>query len=155
MLYSFLGLGLGLGVILICLVVLLAYYVFFSLAHMKALKALGYDKAWLAWIPYACYFACADAVCGDEENVMLFHKFSIPAMLFKLWWILPIMVVWLPINEGLTNIISRVISIVFLGWNYAVMYARLENKTEQETQVLGCLSGFLPIIAACKFIGIK
>lgn len=149
------GLGFGLGVMLLCLAIVVAVYVFYGLSHMKALKALGYDKAWLAWIPYGVYFGCADAVSQNEENVMLFNKFSIPSMVFKLWWVLPIVISFLPLNDSLINIVNRVLYIIFLGCTYAKMYARIEGKTEEETQVLGCVSGFLPIIAACKFIGLK
>lgn len=28
-------------------------YILTSIAHMKVLKALGYDNAWMAWIPFA------------------------------------------------------------------------------------------------------
>jgi len=152
---TILGLGLGIGVILACLALAVAIYVFYGLSHMKALKALGYDKAWLAWIPYGVYFGCADAVSQNEENVMLFNKFSVPAIVFKLWWVLPIIISFLPLDASWANLINRVIYIIFLGCTYAKMYARIEGKTEQDTQVLGCVSGFLPIIAACKFIGLK
>lgn len=150
-----LGLGLGLGVLLFLGALIIAVYVFYALAHMKALKALGYDKAWLAWIPYGVYFGCADAVSKDEDKVMLFGKFSIPAMVFKLWWVLPLVINFLPLDESVIQFINRVIYIVFLGCTYAKMYARIEGKEEKDTQVLGCISGFIPIIAACKFIGIK
>lgn len=152
---TILGLGLGLGVMLFLAALVIAVYVFYALAHMKALKALGYDKAWLAWIPYGVYFGCADAVSKDEESVKLFDKFSIPAMVFKLWWVLPLVINFLPLDESVIQFINRVIYIVFLGCTYAKMYARIEGKTEKDTQVLGCISGFIPIIAACKFIGIK
>ena len=42
--------GLGVGIAAVILIIAIACYVIFSYAHMKALKALGYDKAWLAWI---------------------------------------------------------------------------------------------------------
>ena len=103
------GLGLGLGAILACVAIVVAVYVFYGLSHMKALKALGYDKAWLAWIPYGVYFGCADAVSGNEENVMLFNKFSVPSMVFKLWWVLPIIISCLPLNASFVNIVNRVI----------------------------------------------
>ena len=59
--------GLGFMLMLVVLVIVLAIYVLFSYAHMKALKAMGYDKARLAWIPYGCTFACADAAAKDED----------------------------------------------------------------------------------------
>lgn len=153
--YNLIGMGFATIYILVILAVAIAVYVFQSYAHMKALKALGYDKAWLAWIPYANYYACADAVSDNQENVYLFEKYSVPALLFKIWWVIAIVIGWLPINSTVIWILKSLVQIVFLGAAYTKMYARLEYKSEQETQVMGCLSGFLPIIAAIKFIAIK
>lgn len=147
-------LGIGIGALVVAGIIIIFLYVFMSLAHMKALKALGYDKAWIAWIPYGSYYGLADAVCDNEEKVTLFGKFEIPSILFKLWWILPIVLFFLPLGNAYT-LITRVIYIIFLGCTYAKMYARLDGKTEQETQVLGCVSGFIPLIAGCKFLAIK
>lgn len=147
--------GLGLGVMLFCIVLIIAAYVLYGISHMKALKALGYRNAWLAWIPYGCYYACADAVSGNEEKVKLFDSFDIPAMIFKLWWVLLIVLDFIPLNDTAVSIIKFALNIVFLGCTYAKMYARLENKAEKDEQVLGCVSGFLPIIAVCKFLCIK
>lgn len=50
-------------------------YVLTSIAHMKALKALGYDNAWMAWIPFAQQYALADVAAGNQETVMLLDHF--------------------------------------------------------------------------------
>lgn len=151
--------GLGIGIILVCLVVSVAAYVLSAFAHFKALNALGYDKAWMGWIPYARFYAYADAVAGDEENVKLFDTLEIPAVVFKLWWVVELVLAVLSlvvsINSTLVNVINIVLEVVFLGCTYAKMYARLENKTEKDEQVLGCVSGFLPIIAIVKFLSLK
>ena len=57
-------LGASIGVILLCLVVVVACYVLYAVSHMKALKALGYKNAWLAWIPYGV-FLC---MCGCSSR---------------------------------------------------------------------------------------
>lgn len=151
-------LGFGMGIIILSLVVGIVFYVLTSLGHMKALQALGYDKAWLAWIPFGVYFGCADAVYGNDEKVMLFGKFEIPAIIFKLWWIIPIVIFFLPVEGILLSLLSlldTVVRVVFLGYTYTKMYARIDGKTEQDSQVLGLLSGFIPLIAAVKFLTIK
>lgn len=151
-------LGFGIGIIILSLVVGIVFYVLTSLGHMKALQALGYDKAWLAWIPFGVYFGCADAVCGNDEKVMLFGKFEIPAIIFKLWWIISIVIFFLLLKgfpASLLNFINLVVRVVFLGYAYTKMYARIDGKTEQDSQVLGILSGFIPLIAAVKFLTIK
>lgn len=152
---AFIGFGLLFFVILLVLVI--AIYVLFSLAHMKALKALGYDKAWLAWIPFACTFGCADAVAKDEDLVDMFGSFSVPAFVFKLWWIVPLVVAlpFVPFPGGLGRLQTFALNIVFLGSIYAKMFAALDGKTESEEQVLGCVSGALPIVAVFKFLCIK
>ncbi len=147
--------GLGIGFIVAAVLVAIALYVFTSYAHMKALNLLGYDKAWLAWIPYGVYYACADCVSDNQENTMMFNKFSVPTLVFKLWWIVALVVTYLPWNSTITGIIRTALFIVFLGYTYAKMFARLEGKTEEETMAVGCVSGFLPIIAAIKFMLVK
>ena len=127
-------LGASIGVILLCLVVMVACYVLYAVSHMKALKALGYKNAWLAWIPYGVFYACADAAAeGEGEKVKLFGSLELPAMVFKLWWILPLALLFIP----------------------AKMYAKLEGKQESETQAIGCVSGLIPIIAVVKFLSYK
>lgn len=151
---TLLGLGLGMGFLVVVVIISVAVYVFNAFAHMKALKALGYQNAWLAWIPYGNYYGYADAVSQGEEKVMLFGKVGIPALLFKLWWILPLALGFVLEGEVYT-VLVRLINIVFLGYTYTRMYARIEGKTEEETTLLGCVSGFLPIVAAIKFIGLR
>ena len=105
--------GLGVGIAAVILIIAIACYVIFSYAHMKALKALGYDKAWLAWIPYGCTFACADAAAKDEDPVELFGSFTVPALLFKLWWILLLVLGFLPFPGWLSNVLNIALNIVF------------------------------------------
>ncbi|MDE7478210.1 MAG: hypothetical protein K2M91_09725 [Lachnospiraceae bacterium] len=135
--------------LVVVLVVMLVCYVLTSLAHMKALKALGYDKAWMAWIPLAQQYALADVAAGNEDNVTLFGTLTVPATLYRFWWILWIVLPFVPFIGGLA---STVVMVVFLGNCYVKIYARLDGTSEQEQQVIGYLSGFLVIIAVVKFL---
>ena len=136
----------------VVLVIVIACYVVFSLAHMKALKALGYDKPWMAWIPFANYYAYADSVTKGQDSVTLFGNVTIPVMVYKLWWIAGFVAPFIPV---IGTLLSTVITVVFLGNCYVKMYARLENTPEQDQQVIGYLSGFLGIIAVVKFLAGK
>ena len=40
--------------------------------------------------PYGVFYACADVVTGQDEKVKLFGSLEIPAIVFKLWWIIPV-----------------------------------------------------------------
>lgn len=134
------------------LVIGLVVYVLSSLAHMKALKALGYSKAWMAWIPFVRLYAFADVAADNQESVHMFGSISVPAVLYKFWWVVWIVLPFVPIIGSLA---STVVLVVFLGNCYVKMYARLEGTTEQDQQVIGYLSGLLPIIAIVKFLAGK
>lgn len=110
------------------------YYVAFSWSHMKALKALGYDKAWLAWIPFGVLFACSDAVTGDADQVRMFNSFEVPAAVFKFWWIAQLALWVLSLSGPLATLINLALNITFYGCTYAKMYALLERKAEEETR---------------------
>ena len=114
--------GMGMAIIAIVGIVVIACYVIFSVSHMKALKAMGYDKAWLAWIPYG------------------------------VWWIVPLVLNFISFNSGLETMINFALNLVFLGSTYAKMYAILDHKTEKETQTIGAVSGIVPIVAVVKFL---
>lgn len=142
-----------LGAYIVAIVVIgLIVYVLSSLAHMKALKALGYDKAWMAWIPFAQQYALADVAADNQQSVHLFGSISVPAVLYKFWWILWIVLPFVPVIGSLA---STVVLVVFLGNCYVKIYARLDGTSEQEQQVIGYLSGFLSIIAIVKFLAGK
>jgi hypothetical protein len=44
------------GMIVIAVLIAIAFYIYTSFAWMTIAKRLGYDKAWLAWIPVANFF---------------------------------------------------------------------------------------------------
>lgn len=147
------GLIAALGIYLIFVfVVIIAVYVLYSLSHMKALKALGYDKPWMAWIPFANYWALADVALNGEESMNLFGSFSIPAIAFKLWWLIAYIVMFVP---AVGQLLYLAVTIIGLGTCYIKMYARLDGKDEKDVRVLGYLSGWIPLIAMCKFLAGK
>ncbi len=141
------------GVYLIAvLAVVIVIYVLYGISHMKALKALGYDKPWMAWIPFANYWALAEVVLNGQESITLFDSLNIPAMLFKLWWVIAFCVSYIP---GLGAILNVALRVICLGTCYTKIYARLDRTDEKDTQVLGYVSGFISIVASCKFLAGK
>ena len=141
--------GIFWGSILFVLVLMGIVCVLYGISHAKALKALGYDRPWMVWIPFANFWALAEVALDGEENIVFFDSFSVPATLFKLWWLIVYGVSMVPVVGAILNIAIRVIC---LGTCYAKMYARLDGKTEAETQALGYVSGFFPVIAVFKFL---
>ncbi|MDO4262246.1 MAG: hypothetical protein Q4C82_09215 [Eubacteriales bacterium] len=144
-----LGVGLLLGIVAITIV----WYVAFSYSHMKALNALGYSKPWLAWIPFGVYYACAEAVEPEDHPVQILGSFEVPGVVFRFWWVVPLVLTVVPISFG--SLITLAMSIIFSGSAYAKMYAVLYKTSEKEEQVIGCVSGFLPIVAVVKFFAMR
>ena len=58
-------------------------------------------------IPYGVFYACADAAAeGEGEKVKLFGSLALPVMVFKLWWILPVALLFIPVNGTVENVIT-------------------------------------------------
>ncbi|MCM1113742.1 MAG: hypothetical protein NC399_10870 [Muribaculum sp.] len=142
-------LGIFWGTMIFMLLLTGIFYVFYGISHAKALKALGYDRPWMAWIPFAQYWAFAEVALDGKESINLFDSFDVPATLFKLWWLIVYCVSFVP---GVGAVLSIAVRVICLGTCYIKVYARLDGKTEAETQALGYVSGFFPIIAAFKFL---
>ena len=129
----------------------IAVYVLYGISHMKALKMMGYNKAWAAWIPFFSSYALADCIPETKENVNIFG-ISIPGTVFKFWWILSIVVAYVP---GIGTLLSMAVTIICAGLCYTSIYATLEGKSKDEVKVVGYLSGWIGIIAIVKFFTYK
>lgn len=142
---GFAGLAIFVGILAI------AVYVLYGISHMKALKAMGYDKAWAAWIPFFSSYALADCIPETKENVNMFGL-SIPGQVFKFWWLVSFVVAYVPAVGG---ILSLVVTILCAGFCYTSIYSILEGKSKDEVKVVGYLSGWINIIAIVKFFAYK
>ena len=144
-------LGASIAIIFVSVIICIAVYVLMGISHMKVLNALGYDKAWMVWIPViGIYYACADAAAQRKESVTLFGRIKIPAVVFKFWWVILLLEFVNPIAK-LAKFLVLVGRVVLLGSAYASLYARLEGKMDQDTQAIGLISGLVPIVAMVKF----
>lgn len=142
---GFAGLAIFVGILAI------AVYVLYGISHMKALKAMGYDKAWAAWIPFFSSYALADCIPETKENVNMFGL-SIPGQVFKFWWLVSFVVAYVPAVGG---ILSLAVTILCAGFCYTSIYSILEGKSKDEVKVVGYLSGWINLIAIVKFFTYK
>lgn len=78
-LHIIIGLGIiGIFIAIIAGIISLVIYVLNSYALYMTLKAVGYELAWLAWVPFCQYFAITMAFnYKDEQNISIFG-ISIP-----------------------------------------------------------------------------
>jgi hypothetical protein len=137
---------------LLTVLIFIAAYVVTSFGYYKALKRLGYQNAWLAWIPIANLYALADVAANGEESINVIGTLEVPAMVYKLWWLAMLVFYFVPVIGWLLTIIFR---IIFLGDVFMRLFARIDNVTRQEEQVLGYIAGFIPFVAVVKFIVAK
>ena len=129
----------------------IAVYVLYGMSHMKALKAMGYDKAWAAWVPFFNTYALADCIPETKEKVEIFG-ISIPGTVFKFWWLIGIVATWIPV---VGSILSLVINFLGAGYCYTSIYSNLEGKSKDEVKVVGHISGLINIVAIVKFFTYK
>lgn len=133
------------------LIIAVVYYILNALVHIKALKALGYNKPWLAWFPpLGLYWALAEVALDiDGEYDMEVWSFCMPGIAFKLWYLIAVAVSFIPV---IGTIISIILTIACAGTCYIKIYAKLDGKDESEVRLLGYLSGIIPIIPTFKFL---
>ena len=136
--------------IIAILAIVIAVYVITSLAIVRVLRICGYDKVWMAWIPYAQYWALGEVACGVKPALDIFGLVDIPKIVYQLWWVVTLAVSWLlPSTPAFW--INLIIQIVMLGTVYKNIYARVEGKDPSECNVIGYVSGWLTIISIVKF----
>lgn len=144
--------------------VIAAYYIFTSAANAKALRLLGYQRAWLAWIPYLRYYALAAATKEDGQKTRIFDRWDLPTVLYELWFPLLFLVQIMDHSTGDIFMVYMsvpgmllyfIVMAIFLGATYTKVYAKLQNKTEKECITLGLWSGVLPILAAIEFCAVR
>jgi len=88
-------LGLLLGIIVFLFILLLAIYIYTSLALMKIAKRTSIEPAWLAWIPYA--------------NIYLISKIA-----QKHWWPITLIIISTIMSFIFENTFITIINYLFL-----------------------------------------
>lgn len=136
---------------LILFAILIVCWVLWSVSSMKILKAFNYPNVWMAWIPGLNYFALAQ-LTADENKETTVVKWKIPTTVFSLWFIASLI---LPSIPGIGALLNTILQTICLGTCFSYIYAKCENKSIKDTQALGYVSGFFPIIALCKFLSYK
>ncbi len=138
----------SMGVLVVLLAVIVVVYVLSALAIMRVLTILGYANPWMAWIPFLNYFALANVTANAEGNTKVLG-FDVPNMVFNFWWVLQLIFNRIP-NVG--GLLATILQVICLGTCCINVYSRIENKPEKDVQVIGYVSGLIPIIAIVKFL---
>lgn len=151
--YSIVGLGL-LGVLLIVLagITTLALYVLNSYSLYTILKAVGYEMAWLAWIPFCEYFAITMAFnYKDEPNISIFG-ISIPRQIAGFArLIITVINVVLPNSIPFVAQILAILAILINGNILCEMFDVCEDSEPGKNLGISIISALIPLVQIVMF----
>ena len=145
-------LEIGGAAIFLSLILVVAVYVAYCLAWSRVLHMYNYKNAWMAWIPYAQYYALADAAFEKKDKIK-FLSWEVPTFIFKFWWVVPIINLFVS-NASMTYAVMFAQSLC-LGTVFAHIFAKAEGKTYDDMKFFSLVTGWFPIIAMIKFFGYK
>lgn len=145
--------GMVVGFVVVAFIIAIAAYVVSSLAYMKVFRRCG-ENVVAAWIPFWRDWTIASCACAGEENVSLYGLIC-PSLVLKLYWLIQGGLSFILSGSSVGNLLAYLVGAAFLGQIFTTLYARFEEKTEEECRVIGVLSGLFPIIAWIKFLSMK
>lgn len=137
-------------ILIVTLIIGIAYWILWSIAHMHMLQGMGYPNPWMAWIPILRYFALADCLpMGPDDTIYGLH---IPKDVFKFWYLIAYGIGFIPY---VGSFIMLFLGIMCRGWCYYRIYAQLEMNDSGETELLGVVTGLFSPIAVVKYLFYK
>ena len=135
----------------VCLVIIMVavgMYILRAVAFQKLLRKYNYRKSWMAWIPFAQYYALADAAAEGKPTMKLFSG-DCPVWWFKFWYIITFAAAYIPFIGAPAIFVFKMF---FLGSVYRTIYARCENRTLGSRTALGFFSAIIELIPIIKFL---
>jgi hypothetical protein len=138
------------GLLVFVFILLASYavlnYIFYSYPIYRFLQYIGYDKAWLAWIPFCKWFPLIIVSDDGKGMIKIGKKFYNRRNIAycSIWG--RIVCLFIPCG----SLISYLLISMILGATCRDLYARVENKTDFETCVLGYTSGFYKMVLLAK-----
>ena len=136
------------AMLFVLMAVVVVVYVLNALGTMYVLRSLGYRNVWFAWVPFLGYVGLA-MVCADSDGKVDMFGQKIPAVVLGLWFLASYVLGLVP---GVGGILSLAVQVLCLGRIYQIVYAKMESAPEKDMQVLGYVSGLIPVIPMVKFL---
>lgn len=151
--YSYYLLLTGLGALMVVIVIVaIGLYVWGSLVEYHMFQMLGYDKAWMAWIPAVRDYALCDIVpCPQNTNEIVYDgkgTFRIPKTLFIWLWAIGIAINFIP-NVG--PYLDFLLNIFYMIPVYIFVYSTFEKKAPSEALGLAIVSSIIPLVGLIMF----
>lgn len=140
-------LGIGWGIIGLLYIIFISFYIVQSIGIMYMLKVFEYQYPIDAWVPYWRWQALT-LIAQDENKNIDILGYDVPAPILGLW---PYLVPFIH-NSVTGSIVSVSIQVICLGRALQKIYAKMENKDENQTKTIGYVSAFFTWIMTYKFI---
>jgi hypothetical protein len=146
--------------VLLLFVVFIAY-IFSSWMYAKGMRLCGAEHTFIAWIPVFRYYGMVSCTCKDGEEVLLYGRYKVSSILYKLWWLL-LLIPWAMLHFGnydsfITSAaycVAVFINFVFLGGTFTRMFNIIDGTAANDRKDigLGMLSGIFPVVGLVKFL---
>lgn len=130
----------------VVLLIALISWILYGISHSRILKLMNYPSPWMAWLPYANYYALADCIKSQTVNIF---GVQVHRNKFKLWWALKMLLNFIP---EFGWILGFILEIACLGLCYAEIYSYTDNKPKEDVIILGYVSGFVQLIPTFKYL---
>lgn len=146
------GAGAAFGVVFSFLIAALAItitcYIVSSIAYGRVMKACSYSHPAAAWVPFWREWALASCTVRENETVSLFGV-DVPAIVIKLWWLIQLVLNYIPYVGG---ILALIVGVIAQSWIFSTLFAALENKEKSDCTLIGVVASFFNIVAWVKFL---
>lgn len=130
-------------------IILFMSYLWSSIVYGTILKACGYDKPWLVWIPILRYWAISWLMTDDNDSPVSRMYGVIPMLdiVLKLFWL------WIPALVY-TPVVGPILSIVFWlffsVWLYTAIAAKCLGTYWTDELAMGIVSTIIPLVAMIR-----
>lgn len=133
-------------------IIALTLYLMDAFSRYKYLKVRGYEKCFMAFIPFANIWASVEATYGNNGKINV-YGWKAPAMIVKLWgvmfYVLSVAVAGIPVIGRLIGIALFAANIAVMAQLYSDMMERLDEPQERVASVVAV---FINVIASYKLI---
>lgn len=137
----------GIAVILFAVLICIAVYVATAYPLFVILKEVGYEYAWLAWIPICQYFTIVMAFNAKDDPNLTIAGIEIPRPLAGFAGVIAGVLGNIPF----IGFIFPILAVIVNGFILAEMYDVCEDSEPGQNTAMGIISALVGIVAIIMF----
>ena len=144
------------GVMGVVAVLGLMLYFMDAFSKYKYLKVRGYEKSFLAFVPFVNIWVTVDATYGKIEKINVFG-WKAPAIIMKLWGVLfyalTVAVSGIPVVGRILGLLLLAMNVAVLSLIYSDMMERMDEPQEKGAAILAVIINFVASYKVIKAAG--